>query len=173
MRISDWSSDVCSSDLERIDENLRHARRQAALPPCDRYRTSCPLCHCAFPAPHRAASYATPPFRANGARRWHEPGAACVLSVTPLPRPGRSPARPPRETPMQRHALASALLCILALSACRPVGDEQVSSQPATAAPSARFALSPPPPPIPPHRTPRYLSGRTARGPGTQPAQLA
>src|SRR3546814_15347306 len=127
MRISDWSSDVCSSDLadlavdaqdpepgidehpldllaaedrevedqvdddrdpavhvqerdvavrtvgeheagdaehqhveeeERIDENLRHARRQAALPPSDRYRTSCPLCHCAFPAPHRPASYA-------------------------------------------------------------------------------------------------------------------
>src|SRR3546814_107516 len=40
-----------------------------ALPPCDRYRTSCPLCHCAVPAPHRAASYATPPSRANGARR--------------------------------------------------------------------------------------------------------
>src|SRR3546814_1464027 len=115
-----------------IADNLRPARRQAALPPCDRYRTSFPLCHCAFPAPHRAASYATPPFRANGARRWHEPGAACVLSVTPLPRPGRSPARPPRETPMQRHALASALLCILALSACSTVGDEQVSSQPAT-----------------------------------------
>src|SRR3546814_10045769 len=111
MRISDWSSDVCSSDL-----------------------------HCAFPAPHRAASYATPPFRANGARRWHEPGAACALSVTPLPRPGRSPARPPRETPMQRHALASALLCILALSACSTVGDEQVSSQPATAAPSPLVA---------------------------------
>src|SRR3546814_12898553 len=116
MRISDWSSDVCSSDLagdaehqhveeeERIDENLRHARRQAALPPCDRYRTSCPLCHCAFPAPHRAASYATPPFRANGARRWHEPGAACVLSVTPLPPPARSPPPHPREPPHPRQS---------------------------------------------------------------------
>lgn len=36
---------------------------------------------------------------------------------------------------MQRHALASALPCILALSACSTVGDEQASSQPATAAP--------------------------------------
>src|SRR3546814_14514088 len=41
---------------------------------------------------------------------------------------------------MQRHALASALLCILALSACSTVGDEQVSSQPATAAPSPLVA---------------------------------
>jgi len=37
---------------------------------------------------------------------------------------------------MQRHALASALLCILALSACSTVGDEQVSSQAAAVAPS-------------------------------------
>jgi len=34
---------------------------------------------------------------------------------------------------MQRHALASALLCILALSACSTTGDEQASSQAAAA----------------------------------------
>src|SRR3546814_1774947 len=41
-------------EAERIVEHLRHARRKAALPPCDRYRTSYPLSHFAFPSPHRA-----------------------------------------------------------------------------------------------------------------------
>ena len=36
---------------------------------------------------------------------------------------------------MQRHALASALLCILALSACSTVGDEQAAIQAAHQAP--------------------------------------
>src|SRR3546814_13558117 len=125
MRISDWSSDVCSSDLagdaehqhveeeERIDENLRHARRQAALPPCDRYRTSCPLCHCAVPAPHRAASYATPPSRANGARRslrtlrnpiaaagpFSNPTTTGDTHATPCPR--QRPALHPPPVPLQ------------------------------------------------------------------------
>src|SRR3546814_13668903 len=34
MRISDWSSDVCSSDLGRTDV-ARHARRRAAVAPID------------------------------------------------------------------------------------------------------------------------------------------
>src|SRR3546814_16305212 len=111
--------------------------RPAARPPCPRATATAPPARFAIaPSPLPIAPHRTPRHLPGRTA----PGAACVLSVTPLPRPGRSPTRPPRETPMQRHALASALLCILALSACSTVGDEQVSSQPATAAPSPLVA---------------------------------
>src|SRR3546814_3145914 len=111
--------------------------RPAARPPCPRATATAPPARFAIaPSPLPIAPHRTPRHLPGRTA----PGAACVLSVTPLPRPGRSPTRPPRETHMQRHALASALLCILALSACSTVGDEQVSSQPATAAPSPLVA---------------------------------
>src|SRR3546814_810539 len=111
--------------------------RPAARPPCPLATSTAPPARFAIaPSPLPIAPHRTPRHLPGRTA----PGAACVLSVTPLPRPGRSPTRPPRETPMQRYALASALLCILALSACSTVGDEQVSSQPATAAPSPLVA---------------------------------
>src|SRR3546814_9135207 len=119
--------------------------RPAARPPCPRATATAPPARFAIaPSPLPIAPHRTPRHLPGRTA----PGAACVLSVTPLPRPDRSPTRPPRETPMQRHALASAMLCLLALSACSTVGDEQVSSQPATAAPSplvaAQIASDPP-----------------------------
>src|SRR5690606_6077830 len=105
--------------------------------PSGRRHAPCLLPHRAVSDAVRAESYATRPARATDLRRWHDRLAGRVfLPITPLRRPGRSKHRPPREIPMQRHALASALLCILALSACSTVGDEQVSSQAAAVAPS-------------------------------------
>src|SRR3546814_4672114 len=64
MRISDWSSDVCSSDLSRVHRPVKavrveSARSNAALgadeTPCNERRkphncvTPCPICHCKHP----------------------------------------------------------------------------------------------------------------------------
>src|SRR3546814_379689 len=140
--------------------------RPAARPPCPRATATAPPARFAIaPSPLPIAPHRTPRHLPGRTA----PGAACVLSVPPLPRPGRSPTRPPRETPMQRHALATALPCILALSACTPAGDDQVSPQPATTLPHLLPAL--------PLRRPRSPSRRIVRHatfPGERrPAQLA
>src|SRR3546814_17516289 len=64
MRISDWSSDVCSSDLDRPAG--RSAGPDPAGPPCSMARASLVPCHCAS---FSEISYVAPsPFRSGTSR---------------------------------------------------------------------------------------------------------
>src|SRR3546814_10344893 len=55
MRISDWSSDVCSSDLSRVFESLWHGRRHALVGPVqvDRWGQANIFCIGDFAKPKR------------------------------------------------------------------------------------------------------------------------
>src|SRR3546814_20404137 len=105
MRISDWSSDVCSSDLDQRDPH-RHVRRPPPRPtvPTRRPRTEA----------GQAAD--TPPRLTHtrpGRRRPHRPRTRRTGPGTGADRSGPGPRRPPRRhtrithTTPKRTALAS------------------------------------------------------------------
>src|SRR5690606_23372441 len=76
-------------------------------------------------------------------------------SITPFVQAKRSTSCPPRESPMQRHVLALALMSAITLAACQSTQESRITSE---AAEAPGLVLPPPSPPAPPSAMPDIAS---------------